>query len=329
MPAPVMSEELNRVEQLFHAALDLASPAERADYLAQACGGDTVLRSRVEKLLRAYETAGQFLDPETPPVQDGFPFSASDLPPSEKPGDRIGQYILGEQIGEGGCCVVYQAKQVEPVRRDVALKLVKVGMDTRQVVARFEAERQALALMDHPHIAKVFDAGVTSSGRPYFVMQLVRGLPITQYCDQHRLSLRNRLELFVQVAHAVQHAHQKGVIHRDLKPSNILVTSGDSECPRPASLTPTGVESASGAGEAVGQGSAAPSARYDQASPRIIDFGIAKAIQAQLTERPAVTWFGQFVGTPAYMSPEQAGMRNEDIDVRTDIYSLGVLSMSC
>ena len=251
-----MSEALNRVEQLFHAALELASPAERADYLAQACGNDTVLRTRAEKLLRAYETAGQFLDPETPPVQDRFPFSGPDLPPAEKPGDRIGQYILDEQIGEGGCCVVYLAKQVEPVRREVALKLVKVGMDTRQVVARFEAERQALALMDHPHIAKVFDAGVTTSGRPYFVMQLVRGLPITQYCDQHRLSLKQRLELFVQVAHAVQHAHQKGVIHRDLKPSNILVTTGDSECPCPASLTPAGGEAASGAGEAVGQCSA-------------------------------------------------------------------------
>ena len=325
MPAALMSEELNKVEQLFHAALGLASPAERAGYLARACGSDAVLRTRVEKLLRAYETAGQFLDPETPPVQDRFPFGTPDLPPSEKPGDQIGHYTLGEQIGEGGCCVVYLARQVEPVRREVALKLVKVGMDTRQVVARFEAERQALALMDHPHIAKVFDAGVTTAGRPYFVMELVRGLPITQYCEQHRLSLKQRLELFVQVAHAVQHAHQKGVIHRDLKPSNILVTTGDSECTRPASPTRTGAEAASGAGEAVGQGSAAPSPRHDQPSPRIIDFGIAKAIQAQLTERPAVTWFGQLVGTPAYMSPEQAGMRNEDIDVRTDIYSLGVL----
>jgi len=320
-----MSEALNKVEQLFHAALELASPEERADYLAQACGNDTALRTRAEKLLRAYETAGQFLDPETPPVQNSFPFSGADLPPSERPGDRIGQYILDEQIGEGGWCVVFLARQVEPIRREVALKFVKVGMDTCQVVARFEAERQALALMDHPHIAKVFDAGVTTTGRPYFVMQLVRGLPITQYCDQHRLSLKQRLALFVQVAHAVQHAHQKGVIHRDLKPSNILVTTGDSECPSPPSLSPTAGEADPGAGEAVGQSGSAPATFHDQPSPRIIDFGIAKAMQVQLTDRPVVTWFGQFVGTPTYMSPEQAAMRHEDIDVRTDIYSLGAL----
>jgi len=284
-----MSEELDRLEQLFHGALDLGSPEERADYLAQACGADTVLRQQVEKLLRAHETAGQFLDPETPPVQTGLPLSNLDLPPSEQPGDQIGRYTLVERIGEGGSCVVYLAEQAEPVRRQVALKLIKVGMDTRQVVARFEVERQALALMDHPHIAKVFDAGVTPTGRPYFVMELVRGIPITQYCDQHRLTVKQRLELFMQVCHAVQHAHQKGIIHRDLKPSNILVPIDD------------------------------------QPAPKIIDFGIAKAMQARLTDRAVVTWVGQFVGTPAYMSPEQARMNSEDIDARTDIYSLGAL----
>jgi eukaryotic-like serine/threonine-protein kinase len=284
-----MSEELNKLEQLFQAALDLASPVERAEYLARACGVDTALRQRVEKLLRAHDTAGLFLDPETPSVQSSLPFSDLDLPPSEKPGDQIGHYTLVERIGEGGCSVVYLAEQLEPVRRPVALKLIKAGMDTWQVVARFEVERQALALMDHPHIAKVFDAGVTTTGRPYFVMELLRGVPITHYCDQHRLTVKQRLELFVHVCQAVQHAHQKGIIHRDLKPSNILVTTAD------------------------------------QPSPKIIDFGIAKAMQVRLTDRAIVTWFGQFVGTPAYMSPEQARMSTEDIDARTDIYALGVL----
>jgi serine/threonine protein kinase len=284
-----MSQDLTRLEQLFHATVELASPEEQANYLAQACGADTVLRQRVEKLLRAHQTAGQFLDPETPPVQTGLPLSDLDLPPSERPGDQIGHYTLVEKIGEGGCCVVHLAEQVEPVRRQVALKLIKAGMDTRQVVARFQAERQALALMNHPHIAKVFDAGVTAAGRPYFVMELVHGVPITKYCDQHRLTVQQRLELFIQVCQAVQHAHQKGIIHRDLKPSNILVTTDD------------------------------------QPAPKIIDFGIAKAMQSVLPDRAVVTWVGQFVGTPAYMSPEQARMNGEDIDVRADIYALGVL----
>jgi hypothetical protein len=284
-----MSEELTRLEQLFHAALDLASPEERADFLSRACGADAELRRRVAKLLRAHETAGHFLDPQMPPVQEGWPSSDADPPPAEKPGDRIGHYTLVERLGEGGSCVVYRAEQAEPVRRQVALKLIKPGMDTRQVVGRFEVERQALALMDHPHIARVFDAGVTPAGRPYFVMELVRGVPLTHYCDQHRLTVKQRLELFVQVCQAVQHAHQKGIIHRDLKPSNILVP-GDS---------PPG--------------------------PTIIDFGIAKAVQMPLTDRAVVTWVGQFVGTPAYMSPEQAGMNHEDIDARTDLYSLGAL----
>ena len=298
-----MSEELTRLEQLFNAALELTSPEERADYLARACGSDAVLRQRAEALLRAHETAGQFLSAETPPVQTGLPFSVADLPPTEKPGDQIGHYTLVERIGEGGCSIVYLAEQAEPVRRQVALKLIKPGMDTRQVLARFEAERQVLALMDHPNIAKIFDAGVTETGRPYFVMERVRGVPITQYCSQHGLTVKQRLELFMQVCHAVQHAHQKGIIHRDLKPSNILVTSNQSDS---ASSDPAATS-------------------HDQPCPKIIDFGIAKATQMRRTDPATVTWVGQFVGTPAYMSPEQAGMKGEDIDARSDIYSLGAL----
>jgi serine/threonine protein kinase/tetratricopeptide (TPR) repeat protein len=319
-----VSEELNRLEQLFDAALELASPEERAEFLSRACGGDTALRQRVEKLLCAHETAGQFLNPETPSVQTGLPFSDLDLPPSEEPGDQIGRYTLVERIGEGGCCVVYLAEQVEPVRRKVALKLIKAGMDTRQVVARFEVERQALALMDHPHIAKVFDAGVTPTGRPYFVMELLRGIPITQFCDQHRLTVPQRLALFMQVCHAVQHAHQKGIIHRDLKPSNILVTTEDSASARGARAVSGGSPDTALDCEEISAGRRNPHAS-GACSPKIIDFGIAKAMQAGLTDREVVTWVGQFVGTPAYMSPEQARMNSEDIDARADIYALGVL----
>src|ERR1035438_9961262 len=219
---------------------------------------------------------------------------STDLPPTvpitEKPGDRIGRYKLLERIGEGGCGVVYVAEQTEPVRRRVAIKVIKLGMDTKQVIARFEAERQALAMMDHPNIAKVLDAGATDTGRPFFVMELVRGVPITEYCDQNNLSLRQRLGLFIPVCKAIQHAHQKGVIHRDIKPSNILVTLHD------------GVP-----------------------VPKVIDFGIAKAIDQPLTEKTLFTRFEQFMGTPAYMSPEQAEMSGLDIDTRSDIYSLGVL----
>jgi serine/threonine protein kinase len=222
-----------------------------------------------------------------PPTR-GSPRTAD---PLERPGDRIGRYKLLEKIGEGGCGVVYVAEQAEPVRRRVALKVIKLGMDTRQVVARFEAERQALAMMDHPHIAKVFDGGTTASGRPFFVMELVRGLRITDYCDENHLSTSQRLDLFIQVCHAVQHAHQKGIIHRDLKPSNILVTIND--------------------GVAV---------------PKVIDFGVAKATSGQpLTDKTVYTAFEQFIGTPAYMSPEQTLLTSLDIDTRSDIYSLGVL----
>src|SRR5213594_2858824 len=209
---------------------------------------------------------------------------------TEKPGDRIGRYRLLQELSHGGCGVVYMAEQEEPVRRKVALKVIKLGMDTRQVVARFEAERQALALMGHPNIAKVLDAGATETGRPYFVMELVRGIKITEFCDEKSVPTADRLKLFTQVCHAIQHAHQKGIIHRDIKPSNILVTVND------------GVP-----------------------VPKIIDFGIAKATAGPLTDKTLFTAFEQFIGTPAYMSPEQAEMTSLDIDTRTDIYSLGVL----
>src|SRR5262249_18761039 len=207
------------------------------------------------------------------------------------PGTVIGRYKILEQIGEGGFGVVYVAEQREPVKRRVALKVIKLGMDTKQVVARFEAERQALAMMDHPNIAKVLDAGATDTSRPFFAMELVRGIKITDYCDQHNLPTRQRLDLFIQVCHAVQHAHQKGVIHRDIKPSNILVTLQENGTP----------------------------------TPKVIDFGIAKATQGQLTDKTIYTELQQFIGTPAYMSPEQAEMMAVEIDTRSDIYSLGVL----
>ncbi len=211
-------------------------------------------------------------------------------PMSEGPGTRVGPYKLLQQIGEGGMGVVYMAEQEEQVRRKVALKILKPGMDSQQVVARFEAERQALAMMDHTNIARVFDAGTTESGRPYFVMELVHGVPITTYCDENKLTPRERLELFVPVCHAVQHAHQKGIIHRDLKPSNVLVTMYD-----------------------------------DRPVPKVIDFGVAKAVEQRLTEKTLFTQFGTLVGTFEYMSPEQAEMNAFGVDTRSDIYSLGVL----
>jgi eukaryotic-like serine/threonine-protein kinase len=279
------ADQAPREKALFEQALDAASSAERLAFLQGACGGDAALLARVQALLQAHEAAEGFL-----PEQPAGP--ASLVPVTEMPGDRIGRYKLRERIGEGGCGVVYVAEQEEPVRRKVALKVIKLGMDTRNVVARFQAERQALALMDHPNIAQVHDAGATDTGRPYFVMELVRGIKITDYCDQHQLSTRERLELFIKVCQAIQHAHQKGVIHRDIKPSNILVTVNDPGSP--------GV-------------------------PKVIDFGIAKAITGRLTDLTVYTDLHQFIGTPAYMSPEQASMTNLDIDTRSDIYSLGVL----
>ena len=284
-----MSTDWERIKQVLAEAAARNSPAERAAYLDGACRGDEGLRAEVEKLLLAHDQAGAFLeDPVAPPQHSTIVLPA---PLTEKPGDHIGHYKLLQQIGEGGCGVVYMAEQEEPIRRRVALKVIKLGMDTKAVIARFEAERQALALMDHPNIAKVLDAGATDTGRPYFVMELVRGIKITDYCDQNNLSTEQRLDLFVQICHAIQHAHQKGIIHRDIKPSNILVTVHDGK-----------------------------------PLPKIIDFGIAKATSGQvLTDKTLFTAFEQFIGTPAYMSPEQAEMSTLDIDTRSDIYALGVL----
>jgi serine/threonine protein kinase/WD40 repeat protein len=290
-----MSVEHERLKQILAEAAGKPS-AERAAYLDAACQGDADLRQQVETLLAVHEHAGDFLE------------KTVEIPPSEfvveRTGTMIGRYKLLERIGEGGFGVVFMAEQTEPVNRKVALKIIKAGMDTREVIARFEAERQALALMDHPNIAKILDAGVTGDseskienrkskihlGRPYFVMELVRGMPITGYCDQKNLPTAERLQLFMLVCHAVQHAHQKGIIHRDLKPTNILVTEID--------------------GKPV---------------PKVIDFGVAKALGQRLTEKTLFTAFHQMVGTPAYMSPEQAELSGVDVDTRSDIYSLGVL----
>jgi serine/threonine protein kinase len=271
-------------EEIFHDVL--ARPqAERPAFLAAACAADQALQQRVEALLRAHENPGSFLA-EPPPL----PAATQDEPAGERPGSVVGPYKLVEEIGEGGMGTVWLAQQTEPVKRLVALKVIKPGMDSRQVIARFEAERQALAIMDHPNIAKVHDGGATPSGRPYFVMELVKGVPLTKYCDEHRLTPRERLELFIPVCQAIQHAHQKGIIHRDIKPSNVLV------------------------------------ALYDgKPVPKVIDFGVAKATGQQLTEHTLVTGFGAVVGTLEYMSPEQAELNQLDIDTRSDIYSLGVL----
>ncbi len=310
------------MKPIFDEAAELASPEDRAAFVERACGGDAELRRQVGALLRALDEADGFL--EAPPDFDvlwatdaaalrseagvaaapAFGSASADvddsigpsdglnllLPLAEGPGTMIGPYKLLQKIGEGGMGVVFMAEQEKPVRRKVALKVIKPGMDTRQVIARFEAERQALAMMDHPHIARVLDAGATATGRPFFVMELVTGVPITDFCDQSHLTPRQRVELFIPVCQAIQHAHQKGIIHRDLKPSNVLVTLHD--------------------GIAV---------------PKVIDFGVAKAIEQRLTERTLFTEFGAVIGTLEYMSPEQAEMGGLDIDTRSDIYSLGAL----
>ncbi len=273
--------------EIFFEAIEITSADARAAYLQGACGKDVTLRRKVEELLKEHFASDSLL---SKPAVDGAPTVLGDTQITEGPGAQIGRYKLLQKLGEGGFGVVYMAEQKEPVKRRVALKIIKLGMDTGQVVARFEAERQALAMMDHPHIAKVLDAGATDTGRPYFVMELVKGVPITKYCDDNNLTTQERLELFIPVCQAIQHAHQKGIIHRDIKPSNVMVTLHD------------GVP-----------------------VPKVIDFGIAKATQQELTEKTIFTQYSQFIGTPAYMSPEQAEMSGLDIDTRSDIYSLGVL----
>jgi serine/threonine protein kinase/WD40 repeat protein len=275
----------NHAKTIFLDALEIAVPAERQAYVAAQCSGNEGLRRDVEDLLEHYALQGQFL--ESGAWQANFP---GDLDATERPGTVMGPYKLLQQIGEGGMGAVFMAEQTQPVRRKVALKVIKAGMDSRQVIARFEAERQALAMMDHPNIARVLEVGTSQSGRPYFVMELVHGVPITKFCDENHLTPRERLELFVPVCHAIQHAHQKGVIHRDIKPSNIMVTLCD--------------------GKPV---------------PKVIDFGVAKATEQKLTERTMFTQFGQMVGTLEYMAPEQAEMSSLGVDTRSDIYSLGVL----
>ena len=298
---------------VFLAALDISDASDRLAYLEQACAAEPGLRPQVEQLLKAHQEADGFMNRPAPDL-----VATLDRPIAERPGTVIGPYKLLEQIGEGGFGVVFMAEQQQPVRRKVALKVLKPGMDTRQVVARFEAERQALALMDHPNIAHVFDGGTVGQalqpdsdparqagqpellgqagkpdlhcGRPYFVMELVRGVPITEFCDESCLGIRQRLELFIDVCQAVQHAHQKGVIHRDIKPTNVMVTLHDG-----------------------------------QPVVKVIDFGIAKAMGQQLTEKTLFTNFAQMIGTPLYMSPEQAELSGLDMDTRSDIYSLGVL----
>ncbi len=283
-----MNDSRDRDVVVFAEVFQLSAD-ERSAYLERACAADEELRQRVERLLKAHDQAGDFLEQ---PAPEAMPEARIEPAIGEKPGDRIGRYKLLQQIGEGGCGVVYMAEQEEPVRRRVALKIIKPGMDTKSVMARFEAERQALALMDHPNIAKVLDAGATESSRPYFVMELVKGVKITDYCDSKSLMTEARLSLFIQVCRAVQHAHQKGIIHRDIKPSNILVTTTEG----------------------------------GSASPVVIDFGIAKATSNQrLTDKTLFTAFEMLIGTPAYMSPEQADLSGVDVDTRTDVYSLGVL----
>ena len=283
-----MQPEPDHAKTIFLRAIEDQSPENWEAYLDEACGDDAPLRARVAQLLKSHQELGTFRE-EARAMGQTIDMPAEPVI-AAVPGTQIGPYKLVQQIGEGGMGVVYMAEQAAPVRRTVALKIIKPGMDTREVIARFEAERQALALMDHPNIARVFDAGATAAGRPYFVMELVRGVPITEYCDQNNLPVHERLELFVTVCHAVQHAHQKGIIHRDIKPSNVLVTLHDG---RPV--------------------------------PKVIDFGVAKAIGQQLTDKTLFTQLAQIVGTPLYMSPEQAQLTGLDVDTRGDVYSLGVL----
>src|SRR5580700_8483392 len=280
----------DRVQAIFLAAVEAEDLAQRSEVLNAQCADDAQLRARVEALLRLHDQSREL--PEVGTLNFARERQATAIGPTEASAGKIvgGRYRLLEEIGEGGMGTVWVAEQIQPVRRRVAIKLIKLGMDSRQVLSRFELERQALAVMDHPNIAKVLDGGVTDQGCPFFAMEYVKGVPITEYCDQTRVSVEARLRLFVQVCQAVQHAHQKGIIHRDLKPSNILV------CP------------------------------YDgRPVPKVIDFGLAKAINQPLTENTLYTAHGVMVGTPLYMSPEQAEFNNLDVDTRSDIYSLGVI----
>ena len=311
-----MSDQQRSEKAIFRVASSIESTEVRHDYLGQVCGDNPELLGRVATLLRMQAEEPGFLESPAPGIAGTLDVPAL----GERPGAQIGPYKLLEQIGEGGMGLVYMAEQQRPLRRLVALKIIKPGMDSKQVIARFEAEKQALAMMDHPNIAKVFEAGTTgdtareqvtgdreqkegigtlspvscplspSAGRPYFAMELVRGIPLNEFCDQKRLTVRQRLELFIQVCQAVQHAHQKGIIHRDLKPTNVLVTLHDT-----------------------------------LAVPKVIDFGIAKALGAQLTDHTLHTGFAQLVGTPLYMSPEQAELNALGVDTRSDVYSLGVM----
>ncbi len=283
-----------RVRDHFLAAAELPKAARRS-YLDENCGSHTELRAAIERLLAAHDDPLSLVNPVTVDYAPDLGLKNTSTTntfddPEESGGVRIGRYKLVERIGEGGMGEVWSARQTEPVKRMVAVKLIKPGMDSKAVLARFEAERQALALMDHPNIARVLDAGTTSDGRPFFVMELVRGIPIAKYCDDRKLSTRRRLELFVPVCQAIQHAHQKGIIHRDIKPSNVLVAQYD-----------------------------------DRAVPKVIDFGVAKATGQALTDMTLNTGFGNIVGTLEYMSPEQATFNNLDIDTRSDVYALGVL----
>ena len=282
----MQTNSFDRLERLFNAARVLTG-AERSSFIHAACGDDVSLRNELEELLNADESADKdsFLSSEANVAGNVFAPASESLH-----GQRIGPYKLIEPLGEGGMGEVWLGEQKEPMKRQVAVKVVKLGMDTKEVVARFESERQALAVMDHPNIAKVYDAGITDSGRPYFVMELVRGVPVNEYCDTKRLSTASRIRLFMDICRAVQHAHQKGIIHRDLKPTNVLVAEHD-----------------------------------DKPVPKVIDFGIAKAVGFTLTTQTLVTSLGQMIGTPAYMSPEQASTPSMDIDTRTDVYSLGVM----
>jgi len=281
-----MAPKLKDIETIYHAALEKEAGPERSAFVAAACAENKMLFAKISELLDTSSEVGDFL--ETPPQALDAVLDRPEL--SEGPGTVIGPYKLLEHIGEGGFGAVYMAEQEEPIRRRVALKVIKLGMDTKQVIARFEAERQALALMEHPNIAKVFDAGATESGRPFFVMELVTGVTIIEYCNANKLGTRERLNLFIQICNAIQHAHQKGIIHRDIKPSNVMVTLHD--------------------GKPV---------------PKVIDFGVAKATNQRLTEKTLFTRYAHMIGTPAYMSPEQAEMSGLDVDTRSDIYSLGVL----